>query len=426
MSFEPRTLQPPASVGACLAALAIEDAVGILHGGAGCDMKLHTLLHPHDPSGQVHTRVQCTKLRDADLVIDPSARLASMVRAMAERLGSRLAIVTSAGFVEASGLDHARLEAELNQRTGIECVYVYAPDTEGDLFDGYSKALAALAARFGQGGRSGAPVGGRVNVLGYLPDRPLPEHGANLAELGALLGGLGLTANTTFLDGSPAERLRGVADAELSIALPWGREAAHGLHEAHGIPWVDAGLPIGLDATRSFLMRVGEAVGVAPRARALADAGERRVLAAVRSAAEPLHGRRVALFADGPRLKGLLGLCRDLRMVPVVAGVLDGRVEAIDGHGCDPLEILDGPGHPAEADWMKRAAADRSVDLVVGPWPEVSLARRAGLAGLEFGFPCRDWRPLWAVPTVGYAGVLATASRMVEAAGRSHPRSDPC
>ncbi len=419
MSFEPRTLQAPASVGACLAALAIEDAVGILHGGAGCDMKLHTLIHPHDPSGQVHTRVQCTKLRDADLVVDPAARLASMVRAMAERLGSRLAIVTSAGFVEASGLDHGRLEAELNQRTGIECVYVYAPDTGGDLFDGYSHALAALAARFGGGGRTGVPTGGRVNLLGYLPDRPLPEHRANLAELGALLGGLGLTVNATLLDGSPAERLRGVADADLSVALPWGVEVARGLRDAHGIPWVDAGLPIGLDATRSFLARVGEAAGVEAKAAALADEGERRVLGAVRSAAEPLQGRRVALFADGPRLKGLLGLCRDLRMVPVAAGVLDGRVAALDGHGFERLEILDDPGQPTEAAWLERAAAERAVDLVVGPWPEVSMARRAGLAGLEFGFPCRDWRPLWAVPTVGYAGALATASRMVEAVGRS-------
>lgn len=414
MTVEPRTYQAPASIGACMAALAIEDAVAVLHGGAGCDIKLHTLLRHHNATGDVHRHVVCTKISQADLVLDPGRLLGRTVSGIVARVGANLAVISSASFVEVAGLDREALQAELDRSVSVPSVYVYAPDFAGDLFDGYSRALAAIAQRFSRGARPSRPTARRANLVGYFLDRPYAEHRANLAEVQSLLARLELALNVTLLDGSPAARLNELADAELSLVLPGGGPAAAVLSETLGHRAVDVPLPMGLKGTRDFLARVGEAVGRLHEAERIASEGEARVSRLLRQIADPLVGRRVAVFADGEKAGGLLSMCRDMRMVPVLAGVLDRRPGSVEGQQLDGIELLVDPGQPTTANAMREVASSRGIDLVIGPAQEVRMARRLGIAALEFGFPCREWQPLYPSPYLGYEGILAVASRALE------------
>jgi nitrogenase molybdenum-iron protein alpha/beta subunit len=135
----------------------------------------------------------------------------------------------------------------------------------------------------------------------------------------------------------------------------------------------------------------------------------------LRQAAEPLKGRRIALFADGAKLHGLLGLCRDVNAVPVLAGVLDGRASRMTDARSDRLEVLDDPGD-GTVHRRLRDLGPAGIDLVVAPAPIATMAQRMGLRALEFGFPCRAHQALYPVPYAGYGGVRALAARMLEAA----------
>ena len=412
---EPRTYQAPPTVGACMAGLAIPDAVTIFHGGAGCEIKLHSLLVSHNPTGDVHFRVVNTKVSEADLVLDAGEVLARSAGDIAARAHARLVLVTSASFIEIAGIDRDRLSADLERRVGVPVVYAYAPDFAGDLFDGYQKAIAAVAARAVRDARPAADRSGRVNVAGYVFDRPFGDHEGNLAEVRALVEGLGLRLNATLLDGSPAATLERLPAAEACVTLPGGGPAADILASALGQPRVDVELPIGLDATRAFVATVAAAAGAGARAEALLEGREREVRGRVRQAAGSLAGRRVALFADGAKVRGLLGLCRDLRLKPILAGVLDGRVGGIEA-GCG-MEVLSDPGQRDCLDRIETLARAGELDLVIGPWVEALAARRAGVAGVEFGFPCRWHVPLGPCPYMGHGGVLAMASRLILALG---------
>jgi len=349
-------------------------------------------------------------------VADPGERMAELVSDAVRRMQAGLALVTSASFVEVAGVDRDHLLDQLRDRLAVPAVYVYAPDFCGDLFAGYSRALAALAEHYARPGPGGPGAAGRVNLLGYLLDRPWREHAANLAEARRLIEAAGLTLNVTMLDGSAAGELEALPRAESNVVVPGGLDAARLLERACGQRPVEVGVPMGLGGTRAFLERLAEVAGSRAQVRTFATREEDRVRTLVRQACEPLTGRRVALFSDGAKLQGLLWLCQDLRLTPVLAGVLDGRAALVDRSPHPRLELLDDPSHREIDEHLRRAARAGEIDLVVGTAHQVQTARSAGLAAVEFGFPCRDFQALAPTPYWGYEGVLTMGMRLLEAA----------
>ena len=410
---EPRTLQAPASIGACMAGLAIEDAVTVLHGGAGCDIKLHTLLRHHNPTGAVHHRVVCTKIAESDLVLNPGQVLSRAALDIARRNRARMVLVTAASFIEVAGIDRERVVEEIEEVLGLPCVYAYAPDFKGDLFDGYARATTEIVRRLLRESPERAERADRVNIVGYVHDRPLGDHSGNMAELRSLLRAIGLAVNAVVLDGSPVSALTDLRAADYVLAFPLGRDAAKLLATEAGQKRIDCPLPIGMQATAAFLSVVGQATGRDVKG-VMADL-EGRTRRMLRMVIEPLVGKRVALFSDGQKVAGLAGLCRDLSMRPVLLGILDNRAGLVPEDILDGVEVLKDPGQPTCLARISELARKREVDLVIGPAWEVATAHRAGLAAVEFGFPCKVWQPLHHCPYMGYEGVLAMASRVLEA-----------
>ena len=415
MSFGAMTFQASASLGAIMAGLAVGDAVAVLHGGAGCDIKLHTLLHEHDPGGAVHRRLICTKIHEDQLVIDPGEMLAQAIKDMSGRLDAGMALVSTATFIEISGLDRQHVMEQLAELVAIPAVYVYAPDVDGDMFLGYQRALVAIAKCFIERVKPRHPRARRVNLIGYFLDRAGAEHRANVAAAGAMLSALGVTLNVTMLDGSPAARLTDLADAELNIALPHGQAAAKVLERKLDQRTLALSPPIGTAFTATFVRALAAEFAEVEAGEAYIAREELRVGQLVRQACAPLVGRRVAAFADGVRLAGLLGICRDLRMVPVIAGALDGRPEHIDRELWPDVEVLPEPSLNETARRLRRAVQDGDVDLVIGSQHEVEMGAQLGLKGVEFGFPCKRYQGLVPMPYWGYDGVLTLAQRTLEA-----------
>lgn len=416
MSFGAMTFQASASLGAIIAGLAIDDAVAVLHGGAGCDIKLHTFLHEHDPGGAVHRRLICTKIHEDQLVFDPGETLAQAIKDMSGRLDAGMAVVSTATFIEISGLDREHVMDQLAELVDIPAVYVYAPDVDGDMFLGYERALTSIAKYFVDRVKPRHERARRVNLLGYFLDRQGAEHRANIAAAAAMLRALGLELNVTLLAGSPAARLYDLGDAELNVAFPLGVKAAKVLERKLDQRTLELAPPIGTANTATFIRALAAEFGEVDAGEAYIAREEQRIGQLVRQACAPLVGLRVAAFADGERLAGLLGILRDLRMVPVIAGCLDGRPEHIDRSLWSDVEVLPEPTLNETARRLRRAGpdGDGDVDLVIGSQHEVDMGGQVGLKGLEFGFPCKRYQGLVEMPYWGYDGVLTLAQRTLE------------
>ncbi|PKN54240.1 MAG: hypothetical protein CVU56_27650 [Deltaproteobacteria bacterium HGW-Deltaproteobacteria-14] len=416
MSFGAMTFQASASLGAIIAGLAIDDAVAVLHGGAGCDIKLHVLLHEHAPGGAVHRRLICTKIHEDELVFDPGETLAQAIKDMSGRLDAQMAVVSTATFIEISGLDRDHVMDQLAALVDIPAVYVYAPDVDGDMFLGYERALTSIVKYF-VGRVEPRPEdvrAKRVNLIGYFLDRQGAEHRANIKAAAAMLEALGLALNVTLLDGSPAARLYDLGDAELNVAFPLGVKAAKVLARKLDQRTLELAPPIGTANTATFIRALAAEFGAVDAGEAYIAREERRVGQRVREACAPLVGLRVAAFADGERLAGLLGICRDLRMVPVIAGCLDGRPEHIDTELWPDVDVLAEPSLNETARRLRRAVDEADVDLVIGSQHEVDMGAQVGLKGVEFGFPCKRYQALVEMPYWGYDGVLTLAQRTLE------------
>jgi|GEM_PF-3388199 len=415
MSFGAMTFQASASLGAIMAGLAVDDCVAVLHGGAGCDIKLHTLLHEHDPGGAVHRRLICTKIHEDELVFDPGEKLAQAIKDMSGRLDAKMALVSTATFIEISGLDRDHVMEQLAELVDIPAVYVYAPDVDGDMFLGYERALKAIAQAFVDRVKPRHERARRVNLIGYFLDRAGAEHQANIQAAATMLQTLGAELNVVLLDGSPAEKLFDLADAELNVAFPLGVKAARIMKRKLDQRMIELPAPIGTVNTAAFLRGLARELDASEAAEAYIAREEQRVGQLVRQACAPLVGRRVAAFADGERLAGLLGILRDLRMVPVIAGCLDGRHEFIDTDELWPdVEVMEEPTLNETARRLRQAADEQDVDLVIGSEHEVDMAGQVDLTGVEFGFPCKRYQALVPMPYWGYDGVLTLAQRILE------------
>jgi nitrogenase molybdenum-iron protein alpha/beta subunit len=421
--YEITTYQASTTVGVCVATLAISDAVGVYHGGAGCDIKLHELLKDHDMTGRVHQRVVCTKVRDEELILDPGEFLAEKSADIFRRVRGKLIIVTATSFVEVAGIDHAHVANDLSSRVDAPVIYVVAPEFSGDLFEGYSKTLGQLAETF-VGLRQGAnqPDDGKVNILGYFFDRPLYENYGNLTEMKRYLKAMGLETNVVMLGGGPADDFYRLGDASSSLVLPLGKEAGKVLGRLPGHSLMDVPLPMGLRGTRRFIEAIADHHGLGVKAGRLIEREEKRVRDLLRQHAESLVGLRVGVFADGAKLNGLLHMCRDLKLTPVLAGVLDGREELLEEHPWPDLEVMNYPGCNTTYRRLEASRVSNEIDLVIGTSTEVNQARAHGIGGVEFGFPCADYHPMFPAPYFGYSGVPVLGMRLMEAVGASRSR----
>lgn len=416
MRSESRTYQSSASVGVCMAAMATSDAVAVLHGGSGCDVRVHSLLHHHNPTGDPHHRVLCTKVTEPDLVLDPAGLLKGFVHDVIQRTGAKLVLVTSVSFVEVTGMDHDHISQEFREFTEVPVLYVYSPDFTGDLFDGYEKALDVLVDRFSREfSTTTKETSGRVNLLGYLYDRPFGDHEGNVGEMRRCLRSIDLDANVIMMDGGETARLERLAEAQLSVAMPWGLSAARRLEENLGMPSVRTGFPLGIQATGEWLRRTAGATGREDHAGRFIDREEDRVRSLIRQVRSGLSDHQVALFADGHKMAGLLGLCRDLGLRPSIAGVLDGRVDVLGDHGWSDLEVMNDPGQNRIYRRLKEADRDSEIDFVIGTSQEVAAARDLHISAMEFGFPCHGYQALVPAPYFGYEGVLTMTTRILEA-----------
>ncbi|MDR1569592.1 MAG: nitrogenase iron-molybdenum protein subunit alpha [Oscillospiraceae bacterium] len=115
-------------------------------------------------------------------------------------------------------------------------------------------------------------------------------------ELTRLLEALGLKVRI-FAEYSSLDKMRMISHAALNVSMCNVHDdyMLSFLKEKYGMPYVIAGMPLGVKATREWLLAIAKHFGLEEQANRLADAEEARVNEAIEPFLPKLRGKRVLL-----------------------------------------------------------------------------------------------------------------------------------
>lgn len=427
--------------GCAMAMHAMPDAFLLKHTGVGCKHKTVTQFGTHDWGKGVAAHEGWTEVGDAALIRGAGNRVGPYARSAWERHAPALMGVVSVTFLDLAGDDLADSVTELDNELPCAVVYLKVPGFEGDLFSGYLTTVLEVCKRFDW--TSPADQKAEVAVLGYLWDRYEGDHQGNQLQLKGMLQGIGLTLGPVLFSGTPFEDLKAAVRSATVLSFPYATPKIRALTRITKRKLGPVDLPIGLRGSSAWLRAVGAAAGVAPaRVEAYASRQEQQVRERIGSMADRLRGMRVAVYADLPLLAGTVSLLDELGVQVVVAGIrgrtLGGpdelvaalaRLGATLPEGC---EIQHEPSLARVRDTVARLQAERRIDGVLGSATDLNaistipaaslLAPYAGeqmsatgLFRLEVGFPCKEHHCAFAMPFMGYAGVMMWVQRLLSA-----------
>ena len=428
--------------GIYLATHAIPDALCMWHASVGCKVKTQKHLVDHDGIENAHNRGRYSQFIDEDLIQGSTQQLEDEVASFARRLRCQLVVIDCTTPISLQGQPMRPVVERLRERTGVDVVHVDARNYEEDLYGGYAAMTATLFARqferFGQteAGEAVETAADEVTLLGLPFDRHEGDCLGNVAELRRLLWGLGKKARAVYLSGEPYASLSPTPQASAHLMLPWSQPSRRQLQRVckqWQRPLLPTPVPVGFSGTVRWLREVASALGVpAARVQALVDHELTACKRQADLARKLLQGRVFSVFAEAPRLVGVVQLLTELGMVPQYLGVMHFQL----GRVAEAQAMLAAAGVqlPAHVQWLddpapheiralgeagqKQQPPISRSHVVIGSTMECDLLMGAHVPLVELGFPSERAHFLTQNGWMGFRGALHLAERVVHAVRR--------
>jgi len=409
---------PPFRDGLYLGVNAVPDVALVVDCPEGCYFQAERVGLNHDltstlldPLGR-HRLVQ-TEVDYGRLPLGTEPHLEATVARVVDRLSPALVLVAQATMVELTGNDLDALAARAEEHAGCPVRHVRADSLAGDYLDGYAAFLATLADVLAPA-QVDAPDA--VGLVGYFPDRLEEDHRANLRELGRMIEALGVPYGGALCDGGDTRSLARVLGAGTLVGLPHGRGLARRVARRTGARVLELPLPVGLDASATWLTALGDALGRGEAARAFVEAELAALVPTVDSLRTTrLAGRSVAIAHDAPWATALDGAFVELGLrVPLIA-LRRRRGPAFQPPAtwAEPPLVIEHFGVPEFREALGRAVPGGRVDVILGPQELRGVADDVGAAFLEAGYPSFTTHAIFPRPFVGFAGVRRVADELV-------------
>lgn len=348
--------------GAIKALSSIKKCVVLVHGPKGCVYHINYIMGMR---GDHPSEIYSTCLGEQDVIFGADQKLKTAIGDLDRELHPDLIAVLSCCASDIIGEDVQ--SAIRDTTTTAPVIGIDAGGFEGDFRTGYSETLTRLVEEFVEKRDETDPRS--VNLVGLL------RGGPDLQEIVRDLGLFGIKVNTVLTAEAALEEIRGLGKAALNIVLcePAGKDAAELLYLKCGTPWIIEELPIGVDATRQFLMRVTKALGF----QEIPDIPQERFAVDYSS----FKDRRIALVSGPTRAISMTRFCieqgLDLRLIIVD---FDSNIsEKLRGLALTGCEILIEPDH----ELIVRKLRERKIDLLIGGMMELPIAKSLGIEHLD-------------------------------------------
>jgi nitrogenase molybdenum-iron protein alpha/beta subunit len=405
----------PRVLGAYLAVNAIPDTWMLVDSADCATLRAEIIQDNHDwlatlITEEGHYRIASTGVCPHTIVLDRRDMLAEQFAVVAKERGAFM-FIYPAPVTALVGVDYRNVLATIEIPEETTALVVDPVDSVGNWVAGYSHMMELVATHLllPDMGRKRKST---VALVGYLWDRNEADHEASVEELKKLLTQMGLETTSVWLSGCSTEDLQRVAEAETLLALPYGRAAAQILGERTGARVVDVDLPVGFEATVSWVEFLAAELGLSTAAlaameAAAADAYRRAAKAVMRH----LVDRPFAICTES-----LLG-ARIAAMVLEMGG--DVQLLATAGERLSPADTKLADVVLENSTMEQVSAALRYVaDDALG-WPVLIGSERA-LAAVEpgrfavvpMGFQAGGTHHLYSAPFVGFAGALSLLDRI--------------
>jgi nitrogenase molybdenum-iron protein beta chain len=236
--------------------------VPIVHAAGGCAAALsgtYNLASGYRGTGYCGgTMIPTSNISENNIVFGGEKRLEEQIENSLRVLEADLFIVVTGCQVEIIGDDAIGVAKRFRDQ---KVIGASTPGFLGNTFKGYDAVLNAIIKEVIKPSQTKEER--TVNILGAVPGHDVFYRG-NLDEIKRLLGLIGVKANTFFGTGESIERIRDYGKASLNIVLSSraGVSPAGTFEKIHGIPYIQADLPVGPTGTQEFLTSVGKALGI--------------------------------------------------------------------------------------------------------------------------------------------------------------------
>jgi nitrogenase molybdenum-iron protein alpha/beta subunit len=342
MNFCSENIFPDGFTGALFALEGIKDACTILNGPTGCKF-YHSAISDsqffrsatYDP--QEHTegfyfsqsRIPSTYLDGEDYLFGSEEKLRTILQAVAKKSYRLIAVVNSPGAaLIGDDLEHI-LDEEIKEAKDIPCFSLETAGFSVDFGTGYQRAMMKALDVLDLSPPEKRQ--GTVNLLGLCIYQKYYDQ--NYQTLKRLLGLCGIEVIAAPGAGDSVETLTRMTEAVLNVLVypEYGRLLAENLNLQYGLPFVclEAGPPIGFDASAACVRQVCEALGKDP-AKAMEAMEKARAraylyLSRFSSLLGLPKGTLFSLKAEASTAYTLTHwLCTYLGMIPAAIGLLPG------------------------------------------------------------------------------------------------------
>lgn len=404
--------------GVYLAVNAIPD-VHLLFDGPACGYdKAFLVAGTHDLFSRLfqfpaHHRVTVTDVQADSLAFDRDDEIIRMIDQIHRSGEAALTLLSAMPMAAITGIDYPAIIRRATAETGA-CIALIPPKTfHHDWLVGYAEALCSLVDHLVEE-QPHAGDNSDVAVVGYLFDRNEGDHTGNVTEIRRVCEALSLRLVSVWLDGSPTSALGEVGRASTLISLPYGRRAAQAIAAKTGAAVVPLDLPVGLRASRQWILRLGEATGRTAEAERFVDAELARCVPVLDLAiADFLQDRRFAFSGDPFLGEAILTALDEVGCVPdhaVLFGAEESTANLVRVH---QLNVVKTEYCARLGDVLERGTQE--IDFFVGNSYFHYLVRLqdARKPFVELGFPSYRHHCLAEHPFLFFRGFVNLVNRVV-------------
>ena len=353
--------------------LGIEDAVALLHSPRGCAYNIRYLLSVR---GAKVNRILTTEMSEKDVIFGGETRLKEAIRAVDRKYSPNLIAVLTSCASSIIGEDIGKICTEIE---GVNAMLlpIHSGGFEGDQIDGYREAMRKIV-ELVEPADSECRYGGGVNLLAVY------RYGWDLEEVKRLVGFITST-NSVLTAKTTLEGIRKASRAELNVVMceASGFDAARLMEKRFGVPYLHPLLPIGVKATRDFVISLSEFFQKKIPDRFMME--ERRAVKEIEKIRAKVEGRRVCVISGASRIAPVTQFLSELGLEVVLVSIdrpgettMEDLQRVIEEFSISPKVIIE-----PEVDEVLEAIEEERPELIVGGMYETEISRRFGIPLLD-------------------------------------------